>query len=241
MLNILVPIAGKSYFFDESKQGFPKPFVEICGKTMLEIFIKNFENIKNKQLIFILKKDEAFRFHIDDAIHTLTNQKAKNIFTEKETGGMACSCMLAIDFIDNDEPLLIVNIDQFFEFDLNEMIEKFSAYDAGILSFENIHPRWAYVKCNSSNIVLEAFEKKPVSKDAIAGFYYFKHGKFFINGAKNMIRKDVNYQGKYFVAPILNELILENKKILNIRIDKNLYHTFYSPEKIKEFERIKNA
>ncbi len=239
MLNILVPIAGKSYFFDESKQGFPKPFIEICGKTMLEIFIKNFENIKDKQFIFILKKNAALRFHLDDAILTLSDQKALNIFTENETGGMACSCMLAIDFIDNDEPLLIVNMDQFFELDLNKVVKKFKDYDAGILSFESIHPRFAYVKCDSSNMLLEAFEKKPVSKDAIAGFYYFKHGKFFINGAKNMIKKDVNYDGKYFVAPLLNELILENKQILNIKIDKNLYHTFYSPEKIKEFERIK--
>lgn len=241
MLNILVPIAGKSYFFDESKQGFPKPFVEICGKTMLEIFIENFSNVENKRFIFILKKDEALRFHIDDAINTLTKEKAENILVENETGGMACSCMLAIDFINNEEPLIVVNLDQFFEFDLNEIIKKFSDYDAGILSFENVHPRWAYVKCDSSNLVLEAFEKQPISKNAIAGFYYFKYGKFFINGAKNMIKKDVNYEGKYFVAPLLNELILENKKILNIKIDKNLYHTFYSPTKIKEFERIKNA
>lgn len=26
MLNIVAPIAGKSYFFDNEKDGFPKPF-----------------------------------------------------------------------------------------------------------------------------------------------------------------------------------------------------------------------
>ena len=46
MLNIVAPIAGKSYFFDNEKDGFPKQFIEICGKTMLEHFVKNYETVK---------------------------------------------------------------------------------------------------------------------------------------------------------------------------------------------------
>nr|WP_261659543.1 hypothetical protein [Campylobacter sp. BCW_6871] len=56
-----------------------------------------------------------------------------------------------------------------------------------------------------------------------------------------MIKKDVNYEGKYFIASTLNELILQDKKIINISIDKNRYFTFYSHVKINEYERIKNA
>ncbi len=241
MLNIVVPIAGKSYFFDNEKDGFPKPFVEICGKTMLEYFIKNYENVKNKRFIFILKEDEVKRYHLDDAINVLTNNQSKNIILKKETSGMVCSVLMAIDEINNDEPLLIVNMDQVFEYDLNESISQFSLYDAGVLSFESVHPRYSYVKCNDEDLVLEAFEKKPVSKNAVAGFYYFHKGKYFIKAALNMIKKDVNYEGKYFVAPTLNELILENKKIINIPIDKRVYFTFYSHAKISEYERVKNA
>lgn len=241
MLNIVVPIAGKSYFFDESKDGFPKPFIEICGKTMLEHFVENFSSIENKRFIFVLQERENKKFHIDDAILVLTNNASEIITLKNETGGMVCSVMMAVDFIENDEPLLVVNMDQVFELDLNEMIEKFKPYDAGVLSFESVHPRWAYVKCNSEGFVLQAYEKQPVSKNAIAGFYYFKNGKYFMNAAKIMIKKDVNYGGQYFIAPLLNELILENKSVFNISIDKNSYYTFYSPAKINEYERIKNA
>ncbi|EGF1230161.1 glycosyl transferase family 2, partial [Campylobacter jejuni] len=76
---------------------------------------------------------------------------------------------------------------------------------------------------------------------AIAGFYYFNKAEFFVKSAFDMIKKDVNYEGKYFIAPILNELILQDKKIINISIDKNRYFTFYSHAKINEYERIKNA
>ncbi|EAH4725882.1 glycosyl transferase family 2, partial [Campylobacter jejuni] len=54
-------------------------------------------------------------------------------------------------------------------------------------------------------------------------------------------KKDVNYEGKYFIASTLNELILQDKKIINISIDKDRYFTFYSHAKINEYERIKNA
>ncbi|TKX30602.1 glycosyltransferase family 2 protein [Campylobacter estrildidarum] len=241
MLNIVVPIAGKSYFFDDKKDGFPKPFMEICGKTMLEHFVKNYENIKDKRFIFILKEEDVRYYHLDDAINILTNNESKIIILKNETKGMACSALMAIDEIDNDDSLLIVNMDQIFDYELNKFIAIFSSYDAGVLSFENIHPRWAYVKTDDKKFVLEASEKKPISKNAIAGIYYFSKGKYFIKAVFNMIKKDVNFEGKYFIAPALNELILENRKILNITIDKNRYFTFYSHAKIAEYERIKNA
>ncbi|WP_426705003.1 hypothetical protein [Campylobacter jejuni] len=61
------------------------------------------------------------------------------------------------------------------------------------------------------------------------------------NGFLSVIKKDVNYEGKYFIASTLNELILQDKKIINISIDKDRYFTFYSHAKINEYERIKNA
>lgn len=241
MLNIVVPIAGKSYFFDAQKDGFPKPFIEICGKTMLEMFIENYETIDDKRFIFILKDDENRQFFLSDAINTLTKNSCEIIITKQQTGGMVCSVMLAINFIENSEPLLVVNMDQIFNLDLNATLKTFYNYDAGVLSFNSIHPRWAYVKCDAQNFIVESFEKQPKSKNAIAGFYFFKTGKIFIQAAKNIIRKDVNYEGQYYIASVLNELILENKKILNIPIPKENYHTFFSPAKIKEYESIKNG
>lgn len=126
---------------------------------MLEHFIQNYKNVKNKRFIFILKEDDVKHYHLDDAINVLTDQQSKNIILKNETRGMVCSILMAIDEIDLNEPLLIVNMDQILEYDLNQLISKLSLSDAGVLSFENVHPRWAYVKCNENNFVLEAFEK----------------------------------------------------------------------------------
>lgn len=126
---------------------------------MLEHFVKNYENVKNKRFIFILKEEDVKRYHLDDAINVLTNNQSKIIILKNETQGMVCSVLMAIDEINLNDSLLIVNMDQIFEYDLNEVVSELSLNDAGVLSFESVHPRWAYVKCDENHFVLEAFEK----------------------------------------------------------------------------------
>ena len=93
-------------------------------------------------------------------------------------------------------------------------------------------------RLNEKNKVTETAEKRPISKSAIAGFYFFKRGSDFINASSKMIKKDANLNGLYFISPSLNELVLENKLIDIYKIDNEKYHTFYTPSKIKEYERI---
>lgn len=235
-MNIVVPIASKSAFFKDGL--FPKILTEICGKTMLEHFVANLVCFKEANFIFILQKQEVQRYFLDESIKLLL-PKSEIIVLEKESLGMACSALFSIDFIDNDEELIICNSDQIFECDLSKIVTKLKEFDAGVISFESFHPRYAFAK-DEEGLIVEVAEKKPISKNAIAGFYYFKKGSDFIKACEKMIEKDSNYEGHYYIAPCLNELILQNKQIYNYKIAKNEYFTFYSPEKIKEFERLHN-
>jgi len=55
-----------------------------------------------------------------------------------------------------------------------------------------------------------------------------------------MIKKDANYNGNYYIASSINELILENKRVGFYNIPNEKYECFYSPEKIKEYNNRKN-
>ena len=83
---------------------------------------------------------------------------------------------------------------------------------------------------------MEVAEKRPLSKNAIAGFYYYKHGKDFIEAAKRALLKQNNLDGKYYISASINELILAGKKVCHYEVDKERYNSFYSPAKIKEYE-----
>ena len=242
MINILIPLAGKNQFFSETEYPFPKPLIEINGKTMIEHIIDNFSTIeKDKQFIFIINSEDCKKYHLDNVLNILTKDTCKIIKINGETKGAACSAMMAIEFINNDKPLIIANADQLFDDNLEEIITSFKEVDGGVVSFNSIHPRWSYARVNEENYIVETAEKRPLSKHAIAGLFYFKKGEDFIQSAMNMIKKDASVNSLYYISPTLNEMVLKNKKLIIKTIDNNKYHTFYTPQKIQEYERLKQC
>ena len=238
MMNILVPLAGKNQFFPESEYPYPKPLIEIHGKTMIEHVIGNLSTISRKiQFIFVVNASDCKKFHLDNVLNLLTDHTCKIIRIDNETKGAACSAMMAIDHIDNDTPLIIANADQFFDDDLNALLAQFDGYDGGVLCFESIHPRWSYARVDERRQITETAEKRPISKHAIAGFYYFSHGKDFVGSAMQMMKKDANINGLYYIAPTMNEMVLLNKKMTVVSVANERYHTFYTPTKTQEYER----
>lgn len=239
MINILIPLAGKNHFFPATEFPFPKPLIEFNGRTMIEHIIDNFSSIEgDKRFIFIVNSRDCEKYHLDNVLNILTENKCIIIRLNNETKGAACSAMMASEFIDNNLPLIISNADQLFDVNLQEIISFFSNSDCGVITFESIHPRWSYVRLDENKQVVETAEKRPISKTAIAGFYYFKQGNDFISAASRMIKKDANVDGVYYIAPCLNEMVLNNKTINIFSIENKAYHTFYTPQKIKEYENL---
>jgi dTDP-glucose pyrophosphorylase len=238
MINVIIPLAGKNLFFPESDYPYPKPLIEVNGKTMIEQVLKNFTTLsEQKQYIFIVNSSDCKKYHLDNVLSLLTDQECKIIKVDGETKGAACSVLMAIDDIDNDDPLIIANADQIFSTGIEGFINKFGSSDAGVVTFKSVHPRWSYALMDEEGFVIETAEKRPISKHAIAGFYYFRHGHDFVESTMQMIKKDANIDGLYFIAPSLNEMVLKGKKIISKEVNTSTYHTFYSPQKIKEYER----
>jgi len=239
MINVLIPMAGKSQYFSDNDYPFPKPLVEIGSKTVIEHVISNLASIaEHVNFIFVLNNADCRKFHLDSTLNIITDNQCKIIRLENETRGAACSALMAVSHIANDIPLVIANADQIFGGSLQELISEFSNFDAGVLTFESVHPRWSYVRLSEEQLVIETAEKRPISRHAIAGFYYFRKGRDFVESAMRMIQKDSSVNGNYFIAPSLNEMILQGKKITTQAVDTSRYHTLYTPQKIKEYEAL---
>ncbi len=239
MINVLIPLGGKSQFFGD-EYPFPKPVIEIAGTPMIQLALQNFLKMKNeKKFIFIIKEEDARQYHIDNVVRLLTDNNCKIVTITGDTKGAVCSALMAIDHIDNDDELIIANGDQIIDADFDEIIETFrkKGLDGGVICFESIHPKFSYVKLENGKII-ETAEKKPISKNAIAGFYYFKKGSDFVRVGMESIRNDAHVNGAYFIAPTYNYLVLEGKNLEIIKITNDKYHSFYSPQKIAEYEKL---
>lgn len=234
MINVLLPAMGTSAFFKDAY--FPKPLTEINGKTMIEMVIEDYKSLNPQSYIFVFNDDDCRKFHLDSSVSILAPM-SKVIKLHNQTAGALCTCLMAIDYINNEDPLIIANSDQIIDIDYVKVIDYFNSNnaDAGMITFTSIHPRWSYANiCNDE--VIEVAEKRPISKNAIAGFYYYRKGKYFIDAAKKAMLKQNNLDGRYYISSSMNELILMGKKVGYYKIHNNLYKSFYSPAKIKEYE-----
>ncbi|HTB63402.1 MAG TPA: glycosyltransferase family 2 protein [Opitutales bacterium] len=232
-MNVLLLMAGPSDKFREAGHTFPKNLVEIEGRPIMQRVLENvFPLIGAKdRLIVVLNREEIQRYHTDSVARLLAPKVCVREAPGK-TAGAACSALLAIEQIDNDQPLVICNGDQVILADLPAALADFKKHDldGGVIVFEDVHPRWSFVKCNAEGLVVETAEKRPISKLATAGFYYFKRGRDFVRAAERMIIKDSQVDGLFYVCPAYNELLLENARVGVHMMPRQNYFSLATPQ-----------
>ena len=238
-MNIIMPLAGISNF-DSNNNYYPLPLREVSGKPLIQYVIENLLTIEGiNKFIYIVKEEDCLKFHLDNTLKLLT-PCCEILILKTKTFGAVCSILMAVDSVNKDDDTIIINADQIFSTDINLLVKEFrnEKSDAGLISFDSVHPRWSYVMCDENNNVLQAEEKNPISRFAIAGFYYFKSFNDFIESAFAAIEIEDFHEDKLYTSALINQMILLNKKVSNKVIESKDYISFYSAQKIIEFERF---
>ena len=219
-MNVLIPMAGAGSRFESAGYTFPKPLIDVNGKPMIQVVTDNL-NIDAKY-IFIVQKEHYKKYNLKHLLNLITNNNCEIVQVEGITEGAACTTLLAKEFIDNDEPLVIANSDQFVEWNSNEFMYSMVAdnIDGGILTFTATHPKWSFAKLDEDGFVCEVAEKKPISNIATVGIYYWRKGSDYVKYTEQMIEKDIRTHNEFYVCPVFNEAIGDSKKIKVFSIDK---------------------
>lgn len=211
-LNVLIPMAGAGSRFAQAGYTFPKPLIEVRGKPMIQVVVENLNIEAN--FIYIVQQEHYDKYNLKYLLNLIT-PGCKIVCVNGITEGAACTTLLAKEYIDNDSPLVMANSDQFVEWDSNNVMYSFTAdgIDGGILTFKATHPKWSYAKLDENGFVSEVAEKKPISDNATVGVYYWKRGSDYVKYAEQMIAKNVRVNNEFYVCPVFNEAIQDNKKI----------------------------
>jgi len=207
-LNILIPMSGAGRRFMEAGYKIPKTLIDVFGKPMIQRVV---ENIALKgRYIFIVQSS----LNADELLETIA-PGCLIITTNALTEGAACSTLLAKEYIDNENPLLIANSDQLVEWNPIDFIGRMQNLraDGGILTFLAHHPKWSYVRCDYGKVI-EVAEKKVISNMATVGIYYYHKGSDYVRYAEQMIAKNIRVNGEFYVAPVFNEYIADGKVVL---------------------------
>ena len=217
-MNVLIPMAGAGSRFQKAGYTFPKPLIEVNGKPMIQLVVENL-NIDARH-IFVVQKEHYNKYNLKHLLN-LISPDCKIVQVDGMTEGAACTTLLAKEFINNDEPLIFANSDQFLDWDSNEFMYSMEAdeIDGGMLTFTATHPKWSFAKLDEDGLVTKVAEKKPISDIATAGIYYWKHGKDYVKYAEEMIESNIRFNNEFYVCPVFNQAIKAGKKIKTFHFD----------------------
>jgi dTDP-glucose pyrophosphorylase len=232
--NIVVPMAGRGSRFTEQGYKDSKPFIDVNGKPMIQRVIENLniEFDSNYEFVIVcLQEDfDKYDFRIFDDIIGHTQYKV--ICLEDVTEGAAQTLLEAKDIIDNDTPMLSFNTDQMIEYN-PKMFEIAKQFDGYIPCFWGDSEDWSYARTLDNGYVQEVAEKKVISNNATAGYYYWRKGSDYVKYAEQMIEENSRSNGEFYVAPVYNWAIQDGKKI-GICIVDEIYE-LGTPEYLEEY------
>jgi NDP-sugar pyrophosphorylase family protein len=235
MLQIVIPMSGEGRQFAEQGYTFPKPLVDIAGRPMIEIVVRNVTPREPHRFVFICRKEHVERFALADVLQLIAPQ-SDLILLDQPTAGALCSVLLAADRLSEDSELLVVNSDQFVDASIDVFLAAARQVEAdgSLIVFPSTHPKWSYVKVEDGSVVAVA-EKRPISRNATAGIYYFRGSRNFLKAAERVILKNAAVSGEFYVCPVYNELILEGQAVTIFPIAREQMHSLGTPEDVKTF------
>ena len=235
MIHIVMPMGGEGKRFAERGYTFPKPLVEIAGKPMVEIVVHNLTPSEPHRFIFICRQEHLQKFALGEVLNLIAPEN-RVISMRSPTSGALCSVLLGMEYLQNDDELLVANADQFVDIPIDGFLAAARAgkWDGYVMTFPSTHPKWSYVKTEGDHIVTVA-EKQPISRNATVGLYYFRRSKDFVAAAERMLLKNATVAGEFYVAPVYNELILKGKRIGMYPISRDQMHGLGMPEDVEAF------
>ncbi|MBE4916890.1 NTP transferase domain-containing protein, partial [Enterobacter cloacae complex sp. P4RS] len=123
MLNIVIPMAGRGSRFASAGFKDPKPFIRISGLPMIEVVINNLRPECEHRFIFVCQQEHLSRYSFTERLESLAPGCCV-IGLDTYSEGALCTVLAASEWIDNDQPLLIANSDQWVDTDINIFIER---------------------------------------------------------------------------------------------------------------------
>jgi len=218
MLNIIIPMAGLGSRFSKAGYTDPKPLIRIHSKQMIQIVIENLTPNCEHKFTFIVRDEHISKYGLDKYL----KQWAPNcniIELDHKTEGPACTVLMARDIINNNNPIMIANCDQYVDCNIDDYINKIGDNDGLIMTFKDNQDKWSYIEYDDDKNIIGVVEKVVVSDDATTGIYNFAKGLDFVKYADDMIANEQRVNGEFYVAPVYTNMCNDNKKLTIFNID----------------------
>ena len=242
-VQLVIPMAGEGRRFSEAGYDSPKPLLEIDGKPMFELVIRNLITPAVDRVV-LLSRDE---WDLSASIASLSSALSipiSNVPISGTTDGPAGTVEIAAPELDLEAPVVVANSDQYVSGDLAGFYQAIEEGIPGvILAMQDDDPKWSYVRVDKHGNALELREKVVISPLATVGIYAFSSGRLMLQAFRDMRKRRDMTNGEYYVAPSYRYLIEQGAEVRVIDLGPigDVMHGMGIPQDYEAFcERVKS-
>ena len=203
-MKIVLPVAGNGLRLRPYTENVPKCLLPVAGKTILDWIVEDSLSLKPTETIFITGyKAEA----VDSFLEKRPAWGKTRAVVQSNPQGLGEAISLALPYVDDDEPLLIILGDTLFEADLSILHN----VDENILyTFKVEDPRRFGVAVTDSTGRITRLVEKPqefVSDEAIVGIYYIKDTKVLKQSLKYLMENNIRTKNEFQLTDALQMML----------------------------------
>lgn len=231
----VIPMAGRGSRFVDAGYATPKPLIEVRGRPMYTWALAGLPLDQCTGIVFLCLEEHLQSGALEDDLRRRYRSYDLVIIPVAQvTEGQACTVLLAKQYINNSEGLIIHNADTWFQSKLGERLKhRPPEVDGFITVFEAAGVRWSFAAVEPSGVVSRVAEKECISRWATVGMYHFTRGSDFVSAAEHMIAAKLAVGQEYYVGPVYNLLIEQGSRILPDYADE--VGCMGTPEDLTEF------
>lgn len=236
-MKIIIPMAGLGSRFKKNGLKTPKYALKIKGQTLFALSMLSLSDFFDQEFIFIYNTQNCNPDFIRTECETLGINKYQTVSINATTEGQASTVMMAENFIQSNDEVVIYNIDTYVEEGNILKSDLIDQPDGFLHSFICEGDKWSFVKTESDTSlkVIEVSEKIRISNLGTIGLYYFKSWNDFSNIYKSHKQEIMRAYNETYIAPMYKFLIQDDKKVYTKLIDQSNIHVLGTPDDIHSF------
>jgi NDP-sugar pyrophosphorylase family protein len=220
----------------------PKPLIKVDGKPIIEHVCDLFTN--EDKFTFICNSKHLAETNMRDILKGI-KPDANIVEIPNHKKGPVYAVSLVENFIEDDEEVIVNYCDFGTYWNYEDFLKhtRDRSADGAVPSYKGFHPHmlgntnYAFIR-DENQWMLEIKEKEPftshrMNEYASNGTYYFKKGSFVKKYFKELIQKNINLNGEYYVSLIYNLLIKDALKVSIYEVQHMLQ--WGTPQDLEEY------
>ena len=208
-MKVILPVAGKGERMRPYTNNLPKCLLPVGGKTIIDWIVADTLPLQATETIFITGyKAEA----IDEFLTRRPEWGKTRTVLQSDPQGLGQAVSLALPYVADNEPLLIILGDTLFQADLQGLA---NANENILYTYRVKNPSRFGVAVTDAKGNIEQLVEKPqefISDEAIVGIYYIKDTKALRESLRHLMDNDIRTRGEFQLTDALQIMIEKGSK-----------------------------